>query len=835
MSLFAIAGTTKQWYVVVDFTDPINPTIATPLLPIPGQGNVVASDGALVAIVMSSGSSISSIVVVDVSDFVFSTPVTVVYIAVPGSASLSGDPVVALNSSRVAIGGSGSGNVALFAYTNSASGVSLSYSPTTISSISAIGMSDDGTIVVVASANAGQPDPAFVVLKYPAALGSQPTAVPFWSGTDNVALMGKVTCDVDGTQAGVADSAGGTIYLFNISGGTPSLVSQYASTQQGFSSIAISGSQVAAASVDGATMTLVDFSTTPPSGAYIATGLSGSFFVSSLSGSVVAAPTDGSSTMLFTVVNGTGATPASTAGNAMSGAFTSVALTSFIKLTSSDFRAALWSPAIIAFGNVPVGTTSAPQVVTLTNDGTALLTVSNIQCSAEEYQVTSGNLALGSGVSTTLSVSFAPTAAQVYQATLTMSTDDPNNPTISIPLSGSGLSPVVTAPSAVSNLAVATSTTSKIVDIVALGPPNPTTLTTEIEQIIDTSSLWYISYSESGWTDWAPLNVYFAGRESDITQYGTPPFGVPKYEQHTVASPPAAVSRGHNTLDVFATDQHGNLWHLSREANMTWGYWTNLGQPTNSAGKAMAISSPPAVAIRIDIVPLSNVWSIFVYVTGSDGNVYHMLLTGAPTGVTQHPWQALGLLGMSIDTSTVPVTSSDGRCRVIGSDGNLYQGAVGVPWSNLGRPASGFGPGSVPGFIDIGVPTGSGQNETLAFAFARDANNNLCCGAGETGTTTTAWTTVSENELLSSTPAVSSSNVCGIGADGNLYATTMLNFSAGNLQFAPFSILGSSAATLTGVPSAATFKSQLVVAAFDAGGNVHCNVDGAWTALPVIP
>ena len=95
------------------------------------------------------------------------------------------------------------------------------------------------------------------------------------------------------------------------------------------------------------------------------------------------------------------------------------------QLTSSSVR--------VDFGNVQIGTSS--QGVTLTNRGTASLTISAYSVSGTGFSLTGLSLpkTLNGGDTTTFTVTFAPTAAGAASGSLTITS---NTPTLTVPLSG---------------------------------------------------------------------------------------------------------------------------------------------------------------------------------------------------------------------------------------------------------------------------------------------------------------------------------------------------------------------------------------------------------------
>ena len=102
------------------------------------------------------------------------------------------------------------------------------------------------------------------------------------------------------------------------------------------------------------------------------------------------------------------------------------------------------SPASLSFGSQNVGTTSAPQTVTLTNSGTADLTINSIGLGGTNpgdfAQTNTCPSTLAASASCSLSVTFTPTATGSSSANLTI-TDNASGSPHSVTLSGSGTTP----------------------------------------------------------------------------------------------------------------------------------------------------------------------------------------------------------------------------------------------------------------------------------------------------------------------------------------------------------------------------------------------------------
>ncbi len=100
-----------------------------------------------------------------------------------------------------------------------------------------------------------------------------------------------------------------------------------------------------------------------------------------------------------------------------------------------------FTPTNQSFGNVTVGSTQS-QTVTLTNNGTSSVNVSQAAVSGAGYTLSGLTvpLTLSAAQSTTFTIIFAPQAAGVADGTVTI-TSDASNPTLTMGLSGTGLTP----------------------------------------------------------------------------------------------------------------------------------------------------------------------------------------------------------------------------------------------------------------------------------------------------------------------------------------------------------------------------------------------------------
>ncbi len=110
------------------------------------------------------------------------------------------------------------------------------------------------------------------------------------------------------------------------------------------------------------------------------------------------------------------------------------------KISSSNGPSLALGPASLAFAGQAPGTTSAPQTVTLTDAGSASLTIANIAVSGDFAQISNCPISpatLGAGASCAVNVTFAPTATGVRTGSVTITSDVPGSPHV-VSLTGTG-------------------------------------------------------------------------------------------------------------------------------------------------------------------------------------------------------------------------------------------------------------------------------------------------------------------------------------------------------------------------------------------------------------
>jgi Abnormal spindle-like microcephaly-assoc'd, ASPM-SPD-2-Hydin/Cep192 domain 4/HYDIN/CFA65/VesB-like, Ig-like domain len=137
-------------------------------------------------------------------------------------------------------------------------------------------------------------------------------------------------------------------------------------------------------------------------------------------------------------------TPTSTAGATGNVTFRDNAAGSPQTLTLTGSAVAAGStltpnPGSVNFGNVVVGTSSAPQTITLTNSGNAAITINGVSTTGSGFSTSglSTGQQIAAGGTANFTVSFAPTATGTVPGNITI-TSTATNGSISIPLSGTG-------------------------------------------------------------------------------------------------------------------------------------------------------------------------------------------------------------------------------------------------------------------------------------------------------------------------------------------------------------------------------------------------------------
>jgi hypothetical protein len=94
----------------------------------------------------------------------------------------------------------------------------------------------------------------------------------------------------------------------------------------------------------------------------------------------------------------------------------------------------------LTFGNITVGQ-AQNQTLTVSNTGTAALNVTAVSVAGSGFALTSAasSFSVASGTSQSITVRFAPTQSGPVNGTLTIASNDPSQPSVSVPLTGTGV------------------------------------------------------------------------------------------------------------------------------------------------------------------------------------------------------------------------------------------------------------------------------------------------------------------------------------------------------------------------------------------------------------
>jgi hypothetical protein len=276
------------------------------------------------------------------------------------------------------------------------------------------------------------------------------------------------------------------------------------------------------------------------------------------------------------------------------------------------------NPRSIDFGYQAPGTTSPPQAATITNVGTANLTITAFNTGSNFAQTNNcGTLpaTIAPGGSCTLNITFSPTGLGAVTGAVTI-TDNAVGGTHTIALSGRGsywsgwsrMAANMTSAPAVSTWGV------NRLDVFARGADNALYHT------------WY----DGSWHYWQRIAA-------------------------NMSSAPTAVSWGTNRIDVFARGADNALYHTyTTDGGTTWIYWTRMAANMTSAPSVSSWGSG-----RLD-----------VFARGTDNALYHTWTTDG--GTTWNYWERLG----ASMTSDPAATSAAGSNRIDvfarGNDNALY-------------------------------------------------------------------------------------------------------------------------------------------------------------------
>lgn len=216
----------------------------------------------------------------------------------------------------------------------------------------------------------------------------------------------------------------------------------------------------------------------------------------------------------------------------------------------------------ILFGNTAIGRTSS-ETVTVRNDGSGQLLISSLTPSTPQFTASTPTpVSIDPGAELQIPVVFAPTSVGTTSATLSISSNDPNNGTVSIPLSGQGfVAPVIggritrlTGGSAIENATISYT-----------GPTNGSVST-------DANG----NYSFEGLAGTYTLTASASGYSSEQREVTIPPDRLAM--NFALSSPEITVNPNSVSLTLAAGDSDSRTVTISNQGNVTLDWSSVLAQ-----------------------------------------------------------------------------------------------------------------------------------------------------------------------------------------------------------------------------------------------------------------
>ena len=446
----------------------------------------------------------------------------------------------------------------------------------------------------------------------------------------------------------------------------------------------------------------------------------------------------------------------------------------------------------LAFPPTPVGQTSSPQTVTLTNAGTARLDIAGFEIPAA-FQVsgcldpTTQTASLQPGATCTLSVTATPTAPGVASGIIGIEDSVGLPQQIAVSVTATALPPACQVSSVTSTQATFTmqyggpglssivlldSTNANVtIPSFPAGTTNPVNVTaTQIDSSTSSKVDFKVTNVSGGATScgatfggpsgWTGIGGSFTGKIVTVTNtdgrlqsfargtdnalwtiaQNSPDGGWTSWQSlgGVLTSDPAAAVNADGRLEIFAVGADGALWHIWQFSfGGPWTNWVSLG--------GSIVGDPAAIA--------NQDGRLEVFVVGADQALWHIWQTSPG-----FPWSSWASLGGVIIGNPAVAKNADGRLEafVLGTDDALWHIAQTAPNSDWGG-WSGLG-GSL-----TGDPAPAINSDGRLEVFARGGDNQLW-HVWQT-TAGGSWASVSAlGGVLTSNPAI------GRNADGRLEA-----------------------------------------------------------------
>jgi hypothetical protein len=430
MPRVVVAGSDNSFsFAVIDFTNPANP-IVTPVNPGFGGGCRVTLDGPRCFVGNALGGDVR---LVDVTNP--SAPVQ--RGTVP--TGLSGIGALAVQGNLVTVGewiNDFQARVALLDFSNPAAPVVLKIVPTPLTSVPTPSGQDNPNPPAIASiaftapnhvVAAGSGDPEIVKIDFSNL--ANPAVTTFLSGFSAVAM------DADTTHVVAGDQTGAQVKLFDATTNVV-LAGPAGTTLGGVTSLALAFPLALTGSINDLRAVRVAFSGTSAIMTAFTPSAGGGFITAAEVTLGACGEISGSNVVLVDLAP---ATPAVLGvANSGLGSISTLALKTFTIPAGPTLSI---TPASMTFGTVRVGTASMPLPLRFQNTGGGTLSISNL-AAPNPFQLNStAPLSLGPGPPASRSVTFSPSAETPFTGNITMNSNDPSQPAVQVPVSGTGSLP----------------------------------------------------------------------------------------------------------------------------------------------------------------------------------------------------------------------------------------------------------------------------------------------------------------------------------------------------------------------------------------------------------
>jgi hypothetical protein len=258
--------------------------------------------------------------------------------------------------------------------------------------------------------------------------------------------------------------------------------------------------------------------------------------------------------------------------------------------------AAALSPTSLAFGSQQVGVASAAQVVTLTNSGTAALTLTSITFtgtnSADFSQTNNCGTSLAAGANCAINVTFKPTATGARTGTLTV-TDNATGSPQTAALTGTGTAPAVTL--------------------------SPTSLAFGSQQVGVASAAKAITLTNSGTATLTLTSITFTGTNSgDFSQTNTCGASLAAGANCSISVTFKPTATGARSASVTITDSAANSPQTAALTGTGTAPAVTLSPTSLAFGNQLVATSSAAKAITLTNSGTASLTLTSITVTGTN-------------------------------------------------------------------------------------------------------------------------------------------------------------------------------------------------------------------------